>query len=67
MSEKPMGRVKKLSSDIEAYMKAGLYNQAQPLIWERNAILTNGYQPPVPAKMLNQRQIRKRKRQQQKH
>lgn len=56
---------KMLLAQAEAYFNAGLFTEGHSLMMQRNMLLTNGYQPPIPRKFLNQRQRRKRARQNQ--
>lgn len=64
---KRVGRVAHLTATISAMMLGaaqGVINKdALALMAQKNALLTNGYQAPIPRRMLNQRQIRKKKRQ----
>ena len=57
------GSVKMLNVQINLANLMGLYDESYRLSQLKSFILTNGYQPPIPQKQLNQRQIRKRKRQ----
>lgn len=54
------GRVKDLSMRIAALTSLGSGAYAAQLKVERDQLLTNGGRPPIPTRMLNQRQKRKR-------
>ena len=57
------GTVKILSEQIASLKAADAGEYALDLMRRRAFLLTNGGQPPIPQKFLNQRQKRKRNRQ----
>ena len=62
--QRKMGRVAVLTAIISGLFGAGDNGYQTPsLMKEKNMLLTNGGVAPIPAKMLNQRQNRKRYRQ----
>jgi len=56
------GRVKILSQQIGAAMAMAQGDYVINLMHERNRLLTNDHKPPIPFRVLNQRQKRKRAR-----
>lgn len=61
------GRVKALQDQIKKFMDDGVHIPAFKLMTERDLLLTNGHQIPMPHRHLNQRQKRKRNRQTNRH
>jgi hypothetical protein len=58
-----LGSTKLLSLQIQAMINNGHAGDATHLMAIRNALLVNGNRPPIPERMLNQRQKRKQWRQ----
>lgn len=61
--QKKVGRVAILSFMINGMIAKGDQSYALGLMAEKNMLLSNGNKPPIPARILNQRQQRKRARQ----
>jgi hypothetical protein len=57
------GRVAILTALIAGMISTGNKLYTIGLMQEKNDLLTNGYRPPIPARMKNQRQKRKHDRQ----
>lgn len=57
--KKPMGRVAIINKLAQDMIDKGQGEYARGLIMERDMLLVNGRRPPIPDRMLNQRQKRK--------
>jgi len=61
--QKKMGRVAMLAAMISGMLSTGNKAYTMQMMQEKSMLLTNGGRAPIPGKMLNQRQKRKRYRQ----
>lgn len=63
MNKRAIGQIAMLSAMIATSMRDNQMKDVPALMYRRNELLTNGGLPPIPARMLNQRQRRKLYRQ----